>query len=282
MKKIEKGRQFVAKQINLFRCPVCHQPMQEVEGNSVICQQGHQIDFNKHGYLYFLQQGAGTEYDQEMLSARRKLLTAGLFKPMIEQINQHLSTDPQTILDVGCGEGTPLQQLLALRSGYDTAVGFDISKPGITLATQLPIDAFFCIADLRKLPFNDASFDSIVEVFSPSDYGEFKRVLKPRGRVYKVIPNARYLGELRDLLYESGNHQTYDNSQVVDLFKSKFETVTEHQIRYQFEIAPELKESLVLMTPLHWGKDAKQLTADDLAKLTSITVDVTLLSAEND
>lgn len=78
---------------------------------------------------------------------------------------------------------------------------------------------FFCVADLRRLPFADQSFDSVVEIFSPSDYGEFKRVLKPGGRLIKVIPNAEYLVELRQLLYPSGEHAKYDNSNVIDLFK---------------------------------------------------------------
>lgn len=281
MKKIERSRQFVEQNLTLFRCPVCHQPMEKVVGNSLVCELGHQIDFNKHGYLYFLQQGGQTEYDAAMLSARRKLLTAGLFRPIVEKINTLMPATAQTILDVGSGEGTPLMQLLNLRQTHDVAIGFDISKPGVTLATQLAADAFFCIADLRRLPFNDQTFDTLVEIFSPSDYGEFQRILKPKGSLYKVIPNARYLGELRDMLYPSGDHQTYDNSKVVALFKQHYENVIEHRVTYQFEIPTNLRQEMVLMTPLHWGKDARQLTSDQLKQLTKITVDVTILETKN-
>ncbi len=281
VKKIEKGRQFVQQHINTFRCPVCHEPMESIDGNSVVCAKNHHIDFNKHGYLYFLKQGAGTEYDGEMLSARRKLLMKGLFKPIVEKISQQMNNTDQTILDVGCGEGTPLSQLMSIRNKHDTAIGFDISKPGIQLATQLDTNAFFCVADLRQLPFNNASFDTLVEIFSPSDYGEFKRVLKPNGKLYKVIPNAGYLGELRNLLYDTGDHQTYDNSKVLNLFKSHFSNVKEFEIKYQFEIPNDLKKELVLMTPMHWGRDAKTLTDQDLEGFNEVTVDVTLLEAEN-
>lgn len=282
MKKIERGREFVRQHLSLFRCPVCHEPMETVTDNSVCCGNGHQIDFNKHGYLYFLQQGGQTEYDAEMLTARRALLTAGLFRPMVTALAALMPATSQTILDVGSGEGTPLKQLLDRRHAADTAIGFDISKPGVTLATQLATSAFFCIADLRRLPFNDQSFDTVVEIFSPSDYDEFHRILKPGGQLLKVVPNGRYLGELRDLLYESGNHQTYDNSRVVDRFKQRFHNVQEQRVAYQFEVPAALRSSLVLMTPLHWGKDAKHLTDSEIQQLTTITVDVTILRANNE
>ncbi|KIS02778.1 methyltransferase domain-containing protein [Paucilactobacillus wasatchensis] len=282
MKKIERSQQFVQQHLALFRCPICQVPMQAVRSNSFICEQQHSIDFNKHGFLYFLQKAASSEYDQSMLSARRKLLSAGLFQPIVEQIQQQLPVQSQTILDVGCGEGTPLVELERIRADRDTAIGFDISKDGINLATQLATDAFFCVADLRRLPFMDQSFDSVIEIFSPSDYGEFKRVLKPGGRLLKVIPNAEYLVELRHLLYPSGAHAEYDNTNVIELFKQHYPNTMVRNVNYQFGIPTELREAMVLMTPLHWGKGARELTKSQLQQLTKVTVNVTLLCAIND
>lgn len=197
MKKIERAEKLVQGHLNTFRCPICHQGYIRLTGNTLVCEEGHTIDFNRHGYLHFLNTQGTTEYDRTMFLSRRRLLEAGLFKPIIEEVNSLLPTTPQTILDVGTGEGTPLGQLAALRHNQDFYVGFDISKPGITLATQLDIDAFFCVADLRQLPFADQSFDTVLELFSPSDYREFNRVLKEGGNLMKVIPNADYLLELR-------------------------------------------------------------------------------------
>ncbi|KRL54588.1 rRNA (guanine-N(1)-)-methyltransferase [Paucilactobacillus oligofermentans DSM 15707 = LMG 22743] len=256
-------------------------PAATVEGNSLVCQNGHQLDFNKQGYLYFLFKAVNGEYDREMLSSRRKLLNKGLFAPIVDEIVEELDAKAQTILDVGCGEGTPLKYLEDLRMRKDTAIGFDISKDGIGLATQLDTNAWFCAADLRQLPFNDQTFDTILEIFSPSDYAEFKRVLKPGGTLIKVIPNPEYLIELRQLLYPTGNHQTYDNSAVVELFKNKFADSVEKQVRYKFALPNDLKTQMVEMTPLHWGKDAKKLTETELINLKEITVDVTLLIAKN-
>ena len=66
MKKIERQRQFVQDHLSLFRCPNCQAPMAKVEGNSIYCAHGHQIDFNRHGYLHFLNGAADTEYGRQM------------------------------------------------------------------------------------------------------------------------------------------------------------------------------------------------------------------------
>lgn len=282
MKKVERQRAFVQAHRELFRCPVCGKPMQDVVDNSLVCVNGHHFDFNRHGYLHFLNGAANTEYGRAMFESRRRLLSAGLFYPIIEEISRLLPSTAQRILDVGTGEGTPLLQLSQLRQNYpDTMIGFDISKPGIILATQLPLTAFFCVADLRQLPFNNDSFDAILELFSPSDYQEFNRVLAPGGQLIKVVPNAEYLVELRRLLYNQDEaHQQYDNSQVISLFKHHYPTCKIKRVRYQYTIPVELKAALVEMTPLHWGKNAQQLTTAQLAELTSVTVDVSLLIAQ--
>lgn len=279
MKKVERQRELVKSNIDLFQCPVCEQPIEKVEGNSLVCINNHRFDFNRHGYLHFLNGAANTEYGREMFNSRRKLLNAGLFRPIIEGISKLLPAKPMKILDVGTGEGTPLMQLSTLRLKYsDTMIGFDISKPGITLATQLPFAAFFCVADLRKLPFTAQSFDLILELFSPSDYQEFNRVLKNNGMLIKVIPNANYLIELRHLLYQDGerNYQ-YDNSRVVELFKQHYPNSQIKKIKYRFNIPDGLQEALLEMTPLHWGENAKKLSREELDQLTTITVDVSLL-----
>lgn len=281
MKKVERQRRFVQQHIALFRCPVCRQPMAAVVENSLTCVNGHQFDFNKHGYLHFLNGAANTEYGRSMFESRRQLLTAGLFKPIVSAVNQLLPARELNILDVGTGEGTPLAQLAQLRDNPgDTMVGFDISKPGVTLATQLPVTAFFCVADLRQLPFADHCFDLLLELFSPSDYREFNRVLADDGMLVKVIPNANYLVELRHLLYGEGDRNYhYDNTAVVDLFREHYPNSQVKRVQYQFNLPAGMQEALLEMTPLHWGKNAKQLTDQELAALTAVTVDVSLLIA---
>ncbi|KRN75275.1 hypothetical protein IV73_GL000437 [Weissella kandleri] len=280
MKKIDKGRQFLQNNLALFKCGVCDQPYAKIEDTSLVCPLGHQLDLNKKGSMVFLKHAVNTEYDDAMLAARRRILTAGLFDGIIQAVNQSLPATPQTILDVGTGEGTPLARLLAQRSSQtpDIAVGFDISKAGVQLATQLDTDAFFAVADLAQLPFNDQVFDAIIEFFSPSAYHEFQRVLKPQGTLVKVVPNAGYLQELREKLYlpDSKNY-TYDNQAVVERFIQQYPEANKQIVQYQWAIPQALWVDLLHMTPLHWGARAEMQVAAEQQPLPTVTVDVTIL-----
>ncbi|WP_251547038.1 methyltransferase domain-containing protein [Limosilactobacillus caecicola] len=279
MKKIDKTTQWLQNHLTLLECPVCHDKFQRVIDQQLVCVNGHSININKHGYVYFLRHGVRSEYDRPMLLARRAILEAGFFRGILTKINQYLSKQAMTILDVGTGEGTPIVQLEKARSDVsDTYVGFDISRAGVQLATQLDTHAFFCLADLRQLPFADHSFDAIMELFSPSDYQEFRRILKKQGKVFKVIPTANYLHEMRELLYANNDqHQQYDNSAVRELFAQNFPQHEIVNINYQFAVPQNLRSSMIEMSPLHWGKNVRKLTDAEIQQLTSVTVDVDLL-----
>ncbi|WP_367294764.1 methyltransferase domain-containing protein [Levilactobacillus yonginensis] len=281
MKKIDQATAFLAARPTLFRCPVCLEPYATVEGHSLICPNGHNVDLSKKGTLYFMQRAVASEYDNAMLAARRRMLQAGLFKGITDAFAAKLPAAPQTILDVGCGEGAPLDDVLAQRDGQDTAVGFDLSKPGINLATQLENNAFFCVADLAQMPFTDSQFTAILDLFSPSAYNEFNRVLAPGGQLLKVIPNADYLIELRQAIFPAGStHATYDNSNVLNLFQQHYPDSSVERIRYQVPVPAELFSDLMLMTPMHWGASEDRLAAVKANPFPEITVDVTLLTAQ--
>lgn len=281
MKKIDRAAAFLGQHVGLFRCPVCHDPYDHVAEHSLVCPQGHNVDLSKKGMLYFMQRAVASEYDDAMLAARRRMLQAGLFTGITDAFAAHLPATPQTILDVGCGEGTPLAAVLAHRNGQDTAVGFDISKPGINLATQLETKAFFCVADLAQMPFTDRQFTAVLDLFSPSAYKEFNRIIAPGGQLLKVIPNADYLIELRQAIFPAGNaHAQYDNSNVLELFKQHYPQATSERIRYQVPVAPERFADLMLMTPMHWGANQDRLDQVAAQPFPAITVDVTLLCAQ--
>ncbi|MGF2385735.1 methyltransferase domain-containing protein [Lentilactobacillus otakiensis] len=281
MKKIDFGRDFVNQHLNLFRCPVCKSPFAEMVGYSLVCPNQHSFDLSKKGTLFFLTKQANNEYDKAMLQARHNILQAGLFDPIVTEISRHFSDGPETILDVGCGEGTPLARLLKLRSGDDTAVGFDISKDGINLATQQPVDAFFCIADLARLPFNNQTFSTIIDLFSPSAYDEFNRVAQSGGKLIKIIPNSNYLHELREALFGNGQkNSSYSNDKVFDLFMKHYPNATINQLTYQFLIPDGMQQDMMIMTPLHWGKDRQANAIQLVDAMKSITVDVSVMVAE--
>ncbi|MBM7616809.1 23S rRNA (guanine745-N1)-methyltransferase [Weissella uvarum] len=278
MKKIDRGTAFVQQHLSLFQCPTCRAAYTEVDGHSLVCPNHHTLDVNKKGSLNFLNRNVDTEYDDAMLASRRKVLSAGLFDGIVTAVGTALDAQAQTILDVGTGEGTPLAKLLAERNNQDVGLGFDISKAGINLATQLDTDAFYLVADLAHLPFMDHQIDTIVEFFSPSAYEEFNRVLKPGGRLVKVIPNAGYLHELREMLYpvDSKNH-TYSNDKVLNHFMATYPQATQQRVQYTWTIPADIYVDLLHMTPLHWGARPEAQALAEQTPLDQVTVDVTVL-----
>ncbi|MFC6169333.1 methyltransferase domain-containing protein [Loigolactobacillus jiayinensis] len=273
MKKIERGQQFLRQHLNLFQCPVCHEAYNVTQDNSLFCPNGHQLDLSKKGTLYFLQHQVQSEYDMAMLASRRRILQAGLFDGFLNVVRQQLPANTVG-LDVGCGEGAPLRKL---ETQMQTAIGFDISKAGVNLATQQTTNAFFCVADLAHLPFNAATFDVILNIFSPSNYREFARIMKPDARVLKVIPNTDYLAELRQALFAGERRGAYSNEKVLAHFNENYHQVEAQRVRYQFDIPQENFADLVLMTPLHWQATPEQLEQLLAQPFPQITVDVTVL-----
>jgi len=53
------------------------------------------------------------------------------------------------------------------------------------------------VGDLRRLPFADGTFSAVLDVMTPANYDEFRRVLSPDGMLVKVYPGQDYLREIR-------------------------------------------------------------------------------------
>lgn len=271
LKKIDRSAFFLAQQQQLFRCPKCHEKMTQHE-KSLICTNGHRYDLAKKGTLYFLDHQIKTEYDNEMFAPRGRMIRSGMYQPVIEKIVELMQTG--NLLDVGCGEGSFLQQITQLKEN-PTTIGFDIAKEGIYLATNQPIDAFWCVADLTNLPFADQTFDTILNIFSPSHYQEFKRVMKPEGCVIKVVPQSSYLQELRAVYHPDG--AAYSNEAVIQRFTKELEIDHRERVTYEFDIPAENRLDLLEMSPLEWqvSPEVKAKLAENPLK--KITVDIEIL-----
>ncbi|MCL0312428.1 methyltransferase domain-containing protein [Apilactobacillus sp. TMW 2.2459] len=280
MKKNDIAKSFLENNLTHFRCPTCHDKFVNLIDNGIVCPNNHNLDLSKKGSLHFINHKVSSEYDKDMLIARRNIINFGLFDGILNEIANKLDANPKNILDVGCGEGTPLKILLEKRENIDIGIGFDISKPGINLATDYnDANKFYCVADLTQLPFIDQSFDVVVDLFSPSSYLEFNRVIKKGGHLIKIIPNSNYLIELRHLLYgENSNHSSYDNHKVLDLYLKNYTNSRVSNVTYTLNLPENLRDDLILMTPMHWGKEANtKLSTDQLSK---ITVDVMVLDTK--
>ena len=274
LKKIERGTMFIQTQSDLFRCPTCHQMMHAQE-KALVCLEGHRFDVSKKGTLYFLNHQIKTDYDREMFEHRRKLIVHGMYQPLLDLLQPFCQN--QRILDVGCGEGSFLQQLNE-QATLLPSVGFDISKEGIYLASDYGENVFWCVADLTNLPFQEDRFTTILNIFSPSNYQEFQRVLVDGGQLIKVVPRSGYLKELRAAFYpEDEKKQHYSNQAVVEKFQETFRESERQTLTYVFDIPETCQLSLLEMSPLEWGVSMEIKEKLQKKPLKRITIDLDIL-----
>ncbi|MBF0545214.1 MAG: class I SAM-dependent methyltransferase [Candidatus Riflebacteria bacterium] len=108
------------------------------------------------------------------------------------------------ILDAGCGTGACLWFLA--REGL-TAIGVDGSFSGLLKARSRlmkeSLTEFLSRSDLRNLPFKNASFDAVIDISSAHQnrvadiktiFSEFRRVLKPDGIIFSIMPDIASWG----------------------------------------------------------------------------------------
>ena len=135
-----------------------------------------------------------------------------------------------------------------------------------------------CVSDLTNLPFEDQTFTTILNIFSPSHYKEFQRVLTDDGEVLKIVPQQDYLKELRQAFYpDQPEKQQYSNERVVAKFAESLELTERRRVTYEFDIPEKNRQDLLAMSPLEWqvSQDVKERVYQNPLK--KITIDVELL-----
>lgn len=118
-------------------------------------------------------------------------------------------TEPERILDAGCGQGTPVLRRL---STIATAIGIDFSREQLELAADNAPAASSVQGDMTELPVRDDSFDAVTAYHSlihvpieahQSVIDEFARVLRPGGRVLLTEGQDEWRGTNPDWLDSS-------------------------------------------------------------------------------
>jgi SAM-dependent methyltransferase len=106
--------------------------------------------------------------------------------------------DGQAILELGCGEGGNLANLLRGTSARPRLlIGVDLFARKLSFARAQGIPARFVCGDALTLPFRDGVFDAILcrDVLHHLERPELaieglKRIVKPDGRVWILEPNG--------------------------------------------------------------------------------------------
>ena len=85
------------------------------------------------------------------------------WQPVVPTLQQHFGlTSGSSLLDVGCAKGFMLHDLAQLIPGI-TVKGVDVSEYAIENAIE-DMEPHVQVADARKLPFADKSFDVVIAV----------------------------------------------------------------------------------------------------------------------
>ena len=212
-------------------CPRERAPLEQ-RGDVLVCEQGHEYPFvdgipvlvvddelapTQPGYW------ATPEQIERVRAAEPPPVEGDVVDPYVAELivgthgnlYRHLATglprypipafpagrgEGELLLDIGCNWGR--WTLAAARAGY-RPIGVDPSFEAIVaarrIARQLGVDARYVVADARRLPFADDTFDvvfsyGVLQHFSKADVavsvGEIARVLKRRGLSWVQMPNA--------------------------------------------------------------------------------------------
>ena len=260
-----------------FACPICQENLTLVE-SSLKCNNRHSFDLAKFGYVNLAPQiKQSANYDKENFQNRQQILEAGFYQAILKTVSDLLSNskNAKTILDIGCGEGFYSRKLQESHS-EKTFYAFDISKDSVQIAAKSEPNwtVNWFVGDLARLPIKDASMDILLDIFSPANYGEFRRVLSKDGILIKVIPTENHLKEIRQKAQDQLTNKDYSNQDIKNHFQEHFTILSNQTASLTRTITAEQLQALLSMTPLLFHIDQTKI---DWSQLTEITIEAEIL-----
>lgn len=260
-----------------FACPICQENLTLVE-TSLKCSNRHSFDLAKFGYVNLAPQiKQSANYDKENFQNRQQILEAGFYQTILETISYLLARleTAKTILDIGCGEGFYSRKLQETHSDK-TFYAFDISKDSVQIAAKSEPNwaVNWFVGDLARLPIKDTSMDILLDIFSPANYGEFRRVLSKDGILIKVIPTENHLKEIRQMVQDQLTKKDYSNQDIKEHFQEHFSIQSSQIASLTKPITAEQRQALLAMTPLLFHVDQTKV---DWSQLTEISIEAEIL-----
>ena len=124
----------------------------------------------------------------------------------------------------------------------------DLSKHALRRAAKRVPDGEFAVASVYHLPVADGVADLLVDCCSPLALTEFWRVLKPGGWFLYVVPGARHLWELKQVLYD----RPYPNEEKQTPYPG-FAYRAIREVDFTAHLPdPQTIQDLFQMTPYFW------------------------------
>ncbi|HEU3433250.1 methyltransferase domain-containing protein [Streptococcus pneumoniae] len=260
-----------------FACPICQENLTLLETNFKCCNR-HSFDLAKFGYVNLAPQiKQSANYDKENFQNRQQILETGFYQAILDAVSDLLASSKTTttILDIGCGEGFYSRKLQESHS-EKTFYAFDISKDSVQIAAKSEPNwaVNWFVGDLARLPIKDASMDILLDIFSPANYGEFRRVLSKDGILIKVIPTENHLKEIRQRVQDQLTNKEYSNQDIKEHFQEHFTILSSQTASLTKTITAEQLQALLSMTPLLFHVDQSKI---DWSQLTEITIEAEIL-----
>lgn len=260
-----------------FACPICQENLTLLETNFKCCNR-YSFDLAKFGYVNLAPQiKQSANYDKENFQNRQQILEAGFYQAILDAVSDLLASSKTTttILDIGCGEGFYSRKLQESHS-EKTFYAFDISKDSVQIAAKSEPNwaVNWFVGDLARLPIKDASMDILLDIFSPANYGEFRRVLSKDGILIKVIPTENHLKEIRQRVQDQLTNKEYSNQDIKEHFQEHFTILSSQSASLTKTITAEQLQALLSMTPLLFHVDQSKI---DWSQLTEITIEAEIL-----
>ncbi|CEY20211.1 methyltransferase domain-containing protein [Streptococcus pneumoniae] len=260
-----------------FACPICQENLTLLETNFKCCNR-HSFDLAKFGYVNLAPQiKQSANYDKKNFQNRQQILEAGFYQAILDAVSDLLASSKTTttILDIGCGEGFYSRKLQESHS-EKTFYAFDISKDSVQIAAKSEPNwaVNWFVGDLARLPIKDANMDILLDIFSPANYGEFRRVLSKDGILIKVIPTENHLKEIRQRVQDQLTNKEYSNQDIKEHFQEHFTILSSQTASLTKTITAEQLQALLSMTPLLFHVDQSKI---DWSQLTEITIEAEIL-----
>ncbi|HEU1580183.1 TPA: methyltransferase domain-containing protein [Streptococcus pneumoniae] len=260
-----------------FACPICQENLTLLETNFKCCNR-HSFDLAKFGYVNLAPQiKQSANYDKENFQNRQQILEAGFYQAILDAVSDLLASSKTTttILDIGCGEGFYSRKLQESHS-EKTFYAFDISKDSVQITAKSEPNwaVNWFVGDLARLPIKDANMDILLDIFSPANYGEFRRVLSKDGILIKVIPTENHLKEIRQRVQDQLTNKEYSNQDIKEHFQEHFTILSSQTASLTKTITAEQLQALLSMTPLLFHVDQSKI---DWSQLTEITIEAEIL-----
>lgn len=244
----------------LCRCPVCGGPFRE-ENRALCCAQGHSFDLSAEGYVNLLRRAKTETGDgREMVAARHRFLQAGYYACLRDAlaglaVKYAAGAARPAFIDAGCGEGyytCGVFDALTAAGHGPAAVGFDLARPAVRLAARRRGGARFAVAGIFDMPAADACADLLFSVFAPVAAEEFRRVLRPGGRLIVAAPGPRHLFGLKERIYDSPYENEEGRFEFAGMEPGEVVRVREH---IRLPDGPSVRD-LFAMTPYYWHTPA--------------------------